>query len=165
MFDFLWAGPISVVSAGQYMSGLLNETFIALDIRGWVPRAIHHLFNGPRHVNENFTSVIVAVLVTLYFWWENIKGIEESSDKALKVMKITTVMVVILLAWAIFSLVRDPRPLPPWPTPGNLHFTPESLGFIPASFPKIFGIFGIMMSFGHSFLPISGDESLAQVYL
>ena len=164
MFDYILTGPISGVSAGQYISGLLNETFLSLDSHGWVPRAVHHLFNGAPHVNENFTSVIVAVLVTLYFWWENIKGIEESSDKALKVMKITTVMVVILLAWAIFSLVRDPRPLPPWPTPGNLHFTPESLGFIPANLPKIFGIFGIMMAFGHSVLAMSGEESLAQVY-
>jgi amino acid transporter len=164
MFDYILTGPISGVSAGQYISGLVNETFLALDNHGWIPRAIHHLFNGAPHVNENFTSVIVAVLVTLYFWWENIKGIEESSDKALKVMKITTVMVVILLGWAIFTLVSHPRPLPPWPTANNLHFTPESLGFIPASIPQMFGIFGIMMAFGHSVLAMSGEESLAQVY-
>src|SRR5258708_5517467 len=95
MFDYILTGPISGVSAGQYISGLLNETFIALDIHGLVPRAIHHLFNGPPHVNENFTSVIVAILVTLYFWWENIKGSEEPSDKPPHLMQITTALVVL----------------------------------------------------------------------
>ena len=50
------------------------------------------------------TSAVIAAIVTIYFWWQNIKGIEESSDKALKVMKITTVMVVILLGWGFYSV-------------------------------------------------------------
>src|SRR5207244_12073160 len=45
----------------------------------------------------NWTAACVAVLVTLYFWWENIKGIPESSEKALRIMYITTVMVAILI--------------------------------------------------------------------
>ena len=164
MFDYILTGPISGVSAGQYIVGLVNETFRSLDTHRWLPPAVHHFFNGPPHVNENFTSVVIAVLVTLYFWWENIKGIEESSDKALKVMKVTTVMVVILLAWGLFTLLRNPQPLPPWPKADNLRFTPESLGYIPAMLPHLFGIFGIMMAFGHSVLAMSGEESLAQVY-
>ena len=38
--------------------------------------------------------------MTLYFWWQNTKGIQESSEKALRVMQITTVMVMILLGWS-----------------------------------------------------------------
>ena len=57
----------------------------------------------------NFTAAAFAVIVTLYYWWQNIKGIEESSDKALEVMKITTVMVVILLGWGIFSAIPRGR--------------------------------------------------------
>src|SRR5438552_10682756 len=80
-------------------------------------------------------------------------------------MQITTVMVVLLLGWAAFTLLRHPQPLPPWPVPGNLHFSKESLGFIrKPDLPRIFGIFGIMMAFGHSVLAMSGEESLAQVY-
>ena len=30
------------------------------------------------------------------FFWENIRGIRESSDKALKIMKATTVMAVVI---------------------------------------------------------------------
>ena len=46
----------------------------------------------------NATSVLFALAVTVYYWWENTKGIQESSEKALRVMQITTVMVIILLA-------------------------------------------------------------------
>ena len=36
----------------------------------------------------------LRVIVVLYFWWKNIQGIHESSEKALQIMIITTVMVV-----------------------------------------------------------------------
>ena len=44
------------------------------------------------------------MLVTIYFWWENIKGVHESSGKALRIMQITTVMVVILLIWCPLTI-------------------------------------------------------------
>ncbi len=57
-----------------------------------------------------------GVLVTVYFWWSNIKGIHESSGKALRIMQITTVMVVVFLIWCpITMLLRRTfsfRPLP-----------------------------------------------------
>src|SRR5438046_4727781 len=79
MFDYVLTGPISGVSAGQYVAGLLNELFASADHRGWIPNAAHALFGGAPHLNENVTAVVIAIVVTLYFWWENIKGIEESS--------------------------------------------------------------------------------------
>src|SRR5450432_4522405 len=41
MFDYILTGPISGVSAGQYISGLINDTFAAAEVHGWVPRALH----------------------------------------------------------------------------------------------------------------------------
>ena len=41
--------------------------------------------------------------MTVYFWWENIKGIPESSEKALRIMYVTTVMVVIMIVWCIYT--------------------------------------------------------------
>src|ERR1700755_171353 len=41
MFDYILTGPISGVSAGQYIAGLINEIFSAADHYGWVPRAVH----------------------------------------------------------------------------------------------------------------------------
>ena len=166
MFDYVLTGPISGVSAGQYIAGLINELLSYIDSVGMMPRAIHQAFHGTPQVNVSLVSVVLAAAVTIYYWWQNIKGIEVSSEKALRVMQITTVMVVLLLSWAGLTLLFRPGwRLPPWPTPGNLHFAPEALGFLRGhTLWTLFPLFGIMMAFGHSVLAMSGEESLAQVY-
>lgn len=164
MFDYILTGPISGVSAGQYIAGLINETFAAADAHGWIPRAMHTMFHGTPHIDVNHAAAAFAVLVTLYYWWQNLKGIEESSDKALRVMQITTVMVVILMVWAIYTVLHTGAPLPPLPIPANLKFTPDALGFLKnTDIARTFGLFGILIAFGHSVLAMSGEESLAQV--
>ena len=45
-------------------------------------------------------------MITVYFWWRNTKGLHESSDDALRIMKITTVMVVILILWCVLTLLE-----------------------------------------------------------
>ena len=79
-------------------------------------------------------------------------------------MKITTVMVVILLAWGFFTIFHRGASLPPLPFPSNLHFSPDALGFLKGTkFATSLGLFGVLMAFGHSVLAMSGEESLAQV--
>jgi amino acid transporter len=168
MFDYILTGPISGVSAGQYISGLINDIFVTADAHGWVPRAMHNMFGGTPHVNVNWTSVVFAVIVTVYFWWENTKGISESSEKALRVMQITTVMVVLLLTWSAITLLKQGYQPVPLPTPEHLKFSTESLGFLKhtdlaSDLARKFGLFGILIAFGHSVLAMSGEESLAQV--
>jgi Amino acid permease len=90
MFDYILTGPISGVSAGLYLVGLLNELF----------QYAHWKISIP--MNEG--AAVFAVMVTLYFWWENIKGIQESSDKALRIMYVTTAMVVMMLVWSCYTL-------------------------------------------------------------
>ena len=63
------------------------------------------------------TSAVFAAAVTIYYWWQNVKGIEESSDKALRVMQITSIMVVILFLWGGYSLLVSGAHLPPFPSP------------------------------------------------
>ena len=165
MFDYVLTGPISGVSAGQYIAGLINDTFAIADAHGFIPRAMHAWFNGTPRVNDNAAAVVFALMVTVYDWWQNLKGIEESSEKALRIMKITTVMVVMLLGWSALTLVTTGVHLPPFPTLQNLHFAPEALGFWKLSkIPHIFAILGLIIGFGHSVLAMSGEESLAQVY-
>ena len=167
MFDYILTGPTSGVSAGQYIAGLVNEILAAADAYGWTPSAVHSLFQGAPHINQNTAAVLLAVAVTLYYWWQNIKGIEQSSEKALRVMEITTLMVILLLGWSIVTLLtRTDWHFPPLPVASNLHFTSESLGFLKQhpSIPELFGVFGICMAFGHSILAMSGEETLAQVY-
>jgi hypothetical protein len=79
-------------------------------------------------------------------------------------MKITTVMVVLLLGWGIFSAIHVSAELPPLPVPANLHFSKDALGFLGGTkFATTLGLFGILMAFGHSVLAMSGEETLAQV--
>ncbi len=163
MFDYILTGPISGVSAGQYITGAMNELLTVAASSHWLPPALMDAHNNPFQFNMNSTSAVFAAAVTIYYWWENVKGIEESSDKALRVMQITTVMVIILFLWGSYSVFMTGVHLPPPPTPANLKFSDDALGFLRHTGLPIFGLFGIIMAFGHSILAMSGEESLAQV--
>ncbi|NMC64496.1 MAG: amino acid permease, partial [SAR324 cluster bacterium] len=91
IFDYLITGPISSVSAGHYIGGLINE----------ISELAHWGFVIPRGP----TAVLLALCITIYFWHSNIKGIHESSHKALRIMQLTTIMVVILLIWCPLTLI------------------------------------------------------------
>jgi len=150
LFDYVLTGPISGVSAGQYLVGFLNELFryARLDV----------------HLSRDFGAACFAAVVTLYFWWVNIKGIPESSEKALRIMYVTTAMVVLLILWCTYTLCIRGAPLPPWPLPRNLRFSPEALGWLRGTQLSTIGLLGILIGLGHSVLAMSGEETLAQVY-
>jgi len=150
LFDYVLTGPISAVSAGQYVVGLLNDVAGRSGVSGALP------------VDQ--TAALLAVGIIAYFWWRNTQGIHESSHDALRIVQVTTVMVVMLLAWAAFTLVRNGGRLPPAPIPGNLRFTRESLGWLYGTPWSTFTAIALLVGFGHSFLAMSGEESLAQVY-
>ena len=164
MFDYVLTGPISGVSAGQYIVGLLNELIHVCAVHGWLPVAMLHWAAGKTPVPIDETSAFFALAVTIYYWWQNTKGIEESTDKALAVMQITTVMVVLLLGWGAITAFHIGAKLPPLPIPSNLHFSSDALGFLNGTkLSTMLGLFGIVMAFGHSVLAMSGEETLAQV--
>ncbi len=164
MFDYILTGPISGVSAGQYIVGLLNEILNVAATRAWLPGGLLHWAAGATPLPIDETSAMFAAAVTIYYWWQNTKGIEESSDKALAVMQITTVMVVLLLGWGWITTFHTHASLPPFPFPSNLHFSKDALGFLAGTrFSTMLGLFGIVMAFGHSVLAMSGEETLAQV--
>jgi len=164
MFDYILTGPISGVSAGQYIVGLLNEMMVVGAVHGWLPHSLLVASHTAVQLPMNATAAVFAVAVTVFYWWQNIKGIEESSDRAMEVMKITTVMVVILLIWGIYSAIHLGVKLPPFPTPSHLHFSDDALGiFKHTKMAGALGLFGIIVAFGHSVLAMSGEESLAQV--
>jgi hypothetical protein len=72
-------------------------------------------------------------------------------------------MVIILLIWGCYSVVIRGSHLPPSPIPSHFHFSDDALGFLRGRGLPIFGLFGVLMAFGHSILAMSGEESLAQV--
>ena len=58
------------------------------------------------------------------------RSIRESSENALRIMQITTVMVVILIAWCLITtIIKGFQPVP-WPTRGNLNFGSNALGWL-----------------------------------
>src|SRR5205085_8753994 len=151
IFDYILTGPISVVSAGLYLGHLLNE--------------ISEMMHMGQPVTPNLFSAAFGVLVTLYFWWNNVKGIHESSGKALRIMQVTTVMVIAFLIWCpLTMLLRGHVQLPPAPVPRNLHFSPEALGWLRGTIWPQIGTIAVRVAFGHSLLSMSGFETLAQVY-
>jgi amino acid transporter len=151
VFDYILTGPISVVSAGQYIAALMNE------IAGLMHQTIH--------IDANTFAAGFAVLITIYFWWTNLKGVHESSGKALRIMQITTVMVVILLIWCPITIALKGRwTLPPAPIAANLHFAPVAQGWLAGTFWLQIPMVVIIIAFGHSLLSMSGFETLAQVY-
>lgn len=185
MFDYILTGPISGVSAGQYIVGLIAQTVTYFG-HPW----------APAKETINLLAAGIAILVTAYFWWRNTKGIHESSDDALKIMYVTTVMVVLLILWSGVTILTRPETqrLPPAPVPHNLAYNRDAVGWLPNIAPGILrelpsdadspspektapepryglipdagallGLIGILIAFGHSFLAMSGEESLAQV--
>lgn len=180
LFDYILTGPISAVTAGQYIIGLLNDLF-ALGP------------DSPLMAHQNGLSAAMAIGVTFYFWRVNTKGIHESSDRALKIMAATTIMGVIMIVWCLVTIaVRpDAREVPPvtpdlskkvdaqgQPIPDPFGKQVDPLGFIGetrlgeslrpehigGNWLSLIGVIGIIISFGHSILAMSGEETLAQVY-
>jgi len=151
IFDYILTGPISVVSAGQYLGHLINE--------------ILEMLRMTQQISNDLFAAGFGTLVTLYFWRSNVHGIHESSGKALRIMQITTVMVVAFLIWCPISILLQPKvTLPPAPAPVNLTFSQDALGwFYGTLWPQI-GAVAILIAFGHSLLSMSGFETLAQVY-
>jgi amino acid transporter len=150
IFDFILTGPISGVSAGLYLAGLINET--------------SDLLNSPAtKVNPPYFAAFFTVFVTLYFWRKNIIGIHESSQKALRIMQLTAVMVVILIVWCVVTILQRGFNPVPFPSLDNIHFADASLGWLKGSALTQFTVIAMLIGLGHSVLAMSGEESLAQV--
>jgi amino acid transporter/nucleotide-binding universal stress UspA family protein len=191
MFDYILTGPISGVSAGQYLIGLGLELL----------RSSRPDLAPDKEVSDAikaYGSAVIAALVTLYFFRQNLLGIHESSEKAFRIMQATTVMAVVMLLWCGITLVvQGPAPVKPDAPDGPKNTIPwqpdfhkkmnydsgreeDPLGFIsgtrvggqlrgltePGGPPwlSLIGVIGIALAFGHSILAMSGEETLAQVY-
>lgn len=147
VFDYALTGPISSVTAGLYLGSLLGNILPLLHIN-W-------------HVPGRTFAVAFAILVTGYFWRENIRGVEESADNNLKIISFVAVVAVILISWSGYTLYYKGFTLPPF----KPVFSEEALGWtVNLPWLKTAGLIGIIMAFGHSILALSGLETLAQVY-
>jgi amino acid transporter/nucleotide-binding universal stress UspA family protein len=186
MFDYILTGPISAVTGGQYIVGLVLEI-----IARWFNMEIDP---DSRDFFKRFGSVLIATAATVYFFRKNLIGIHESSENALKIVIITTVMGVLMLSWCGVTLAVQGPAKSKDGTPNTVSRTPDFMpklnpntkemedptGFLKhtsigqqlrdlagkpgAEWLGLIGIFGIFIAFGHSILAMSGEETLAQVY-
>src|SRR6059036_1269414 len=173
MFDYILTGPISGVSAGQYLVGLTAQTVTYLGYP-W----------HPEKETSNLLAAGVAIVITGYFWWRNTRGLRESSGDALKIMYVTTVMVVLMVVWSSVTILMRPdtQRLPPAPVPESLAFNEDAVGWLPKIAPQALrhlppeeststaptadetryglvhnagmwlGLLGLLVAFGHSVL-------------
>jgi amino acid transporter len=151
LFDYVLTGPISAVSAGQYLAGFIKDIGVYL--------------HRPLSFSDDHFAAGLAVIVVIYFWWKNTQGIHESSERALQIMIVTTVMVVILILWCTATILRTPVQLPPSPfsSAGAIPLNKESLGWLNGTFFAHITWIILFVGFGHSVLAMSGEETLAQV--
>lgn len=145
IFDFILTGPISAVSAAHYVISLFNKILGNFNIV---------------QIPPGLGSVLLACTIILYFWWQNIKGIEESSSKAMRIMQITGIMIVLLLAWSVYTLTQIEWQ---WPSV-ETHLQTHAVGWLEnLSIPIDITAVVIAVGIGHSFLGMSGLETFAQV--
>ena len=105
LFDYVLTGPISGVSARA--------------VSGWPDRRDICDISGPTSsAPGNGFAAVASHLVVTVFWRKNIIGIHESSEKALRIMQITTVMVVILIIWCGVTIYISGQ-LPRYPPPAK----------------------------------------------
>lgn len=100
IFDYILTGPISTVSAGQYVMGLLLDSVREFQLA--------EVSDPMRLAIKRWGAVVLACGVTCYFFRQNIRGIHESSDTALKIMIATAVMGAIMIAWCGVTLALRP---------------------------------------------------------
>ncbi len=168
MFDYILTGPISAVAAGQYLVGLFGDMLHLLTMHTGRPL----VFDGTTIIQmiDEHASPCCWRFSSHHFISGrlNIIGIHESSDKALRIMQLTTVMGVLVVGWSFLTLwlhhaaVHMP-PLHPVFTQSSLDPGKEgSAGWL-EHLPRLVGMLGVVIAFGHSLLAMSGEESLAQV--
>jgi amino acid transporter len=178
MFDYILTGPISAVAAGQYLVRLFNQLLEHFHV-SWV-------------INTRWGAGCVAIVVVIYFYQANLRGMRASSSTARKIMWATTVMATVMIAWCLVTIAARPgtRTLPPWRPEFNKKATADGkpiinevtgkqedpLGWIgptqmgtklrpdKVEWLSVIGALGLVIAFGHSILAMSGEETLAQVY-
>ena len=150
MFDYVLTGPISGVSAGLYLAALINEVG-------------EHFHVAWLHVPAAWFAAAFAIVVTLYFWYTNRIGVPFSSTRALRIMQATTIMVLMLIVWCVYTILTKGFQTVPAPVPANFHFSDSALGWLKGTALPGFTFVAVAIGLGHSVLALSGEETLAQV--
>jgi amino acid transporter len=136
MFDYVLTGPTSGVSAGSYIMKLL-----LLFLKLLLPDVYQDYDLGSQDPGQTgevvirWGAVLIAAAITLYFFRQNLLGIHESSDKALKIMIATTIMAVVMFVWCGLTLVVQGGGVNPILWPPDLNKKTEHAERMPGEYP------------------------------
>ena len=155
MFDYVLTGPISGVSAGLYLAGLINEIGEYLHLpdvhvssallRGRrSPSLVTHLLLAEEHHRHPRIEREGAA--------DHADHYRDGGDPDRLVPD--------------YDLPQERAISPvPLPAPDNLHFSADALGWLQGhAWRRRITFVAILIGLGHSLLAMSGEESLAQVY-
>ena len=164
MFDYILTGPISGVSAGQYITGLMNEMMTVAAQSHWLPPALMDAQNHPvpvqhePHLGGLCRRGNDLLLVAEH---QGHRGVERQGSAGYADHHGDGGDSVV-----VGRVFRDDAGRPP---AAAAHACKSQVQHRCAGIPEgnalvpMFGLFGILMAFGHSILAMSGEESLAQV--
>jgi len=163
-----WAvKPFSMAALGWLFIGWLFRPLLpAAQIDSYIAGLINDILTragSHARIPSEATAAFIAVVITIYFWWRNTRGIHESSDDALKIMYVTTVMVVVLIiwcAWQAFRIGAGRFLRYGLVTAGVLVISQAVLGGLTSPFGAVVGGFlvGIFENLAGTYIPGVGNE-------
>ena len=103
LFDYVLTGPISAVSAGQYLAGFIED----------IARYLGHPMQS---FPDNTFAAGFASSWFATSGGRTFRAFTNRARRRLQIMIITTVMVVILIVWCTITILRAPIHLPPNPS-------------------------------------------------
>jgi hypothetical protein len=148
LFDYVVLGPICSLTAGSYLTGLVND----------ISERLHLAF----HVSPAF-GVVFAVSVTLYYYRKQLQGGDDTQRQLLRILPVSTVIILALMVWVIATIATKGFAVVPAPVVVNLKLSRAGLGWFPLSWAPSMGVLTILIACGHSMVAIGGDETLSQV--
>ncbi len=72
------------------------------------------------HVHPRYFAAGFAVAATAYFWRKNLVGTHESSEKAPRIMQLTTMLAVIVIVRSLATIAFERYAPAPLPTAKNI---------------------------------------------
>ena len=149
MFDYVLTGPISGVSAGQYLAGLLNELLAYGHLR------LVSECHAPSETSPSLPRSISGGKTSRESRIERKSAVDHAVDYGNGGRTDRLVQLHAARSRGTFTSSPIPR---------NIVMSKHSLGWLTGRILQIFPLVAVLIGLGHSVLAMSGAESLAQVY-
>ena len=150
MLDYILMGPIRMVVAGHYLVGLVEE----------IGAILHH----PFVISANHTATAYAIVLVLALGQKYLRGTSEIGRKSLRAVFSITVVVLMFMAWCLFTAFQRQPSLPPNPLDMSIiPNTRDTLGWLSGTWLSRMILITLLAGIGHASLAVGGVEVLAPI--